>query len=184
MNMAEIIYSEQESSTREKIREEFSNNNLKPYVHEDAQNDFTEMLKIVYDIEDLINKVMIGGEQATQSDLIMLDNYSKQSKEIYTRNTDSGWPFDTLYMFIIDGIQRFDSEKVKIDEVAEKAREIYEKTPNKKSVSENYFDILFNLSLAQKARNETDKLEATMEEGKKVIESLSDDNNAYIKYFV
>lgn len=184
MNMAEIIYSEQESSTRAKIREEYCNNNLKPYVHEDAQNDFMEMLQIVYDIEDLIYKVMMGDEQPTQSDLIMLDDYSKQSKEIYTRNTDSGWPFDTLYMFIIDGIQRFDSEKVNIDEVAEKAREIYEKTDNKISVVENYFDILFNLSLAQKARNETDKIEATIEEGKKVIESLSDAQNAYIKYFV
>ena len=108
MNMDEIICGEQESSTRAKIREEYSNNNLKPYVREDAQDDFMEMLKIVYDIEDLINKVMMGGEQPTKSDLIMLDNYSKQSKEIYTRNTDSGWPFDTLYMFIIDGIQRFD----------------------------------------------------------------------------
>ena len=181
MNMDEIICGEQESSTRAKIREEYSNNNLKPYVREDAQDDFMEMLKIVYDIEDLINKVMMGGEQPTKSDLIMLDNYSKQSKEIYTRNTDSGWPFDTLYMFIIDGIQRFDSEKVKIDEVVEKAREIYEKTPNKISVVENYFDILFNLSLAQKARNETDKLEATMEEGKKVIESSA---NSFIKFFV
>ena len=145
MNMDEIICGEQESSTRAKIREEYSNNNLKPYVREDAQDDFMEMLKIVYDIEDLINKVMMGGEQPTKSDLIMLDNYSKQSKEIYTRNTDSGWPFDTLYMFIIDGIQRFDSEKVKIDEVVEKAREIYEKTPNKISVVENNFDILFKL---------------------------------------
>lgn len=181
MNMDEINSGEQESSTRAKIREEYSNNNLKPYVREDAQDDFMEMLKIAYDIEDLISKAMMADEQPTQSELIKLDYYSNYSKEIYTKNTDSGWPFDVIYMFIIDGIQRFDLEKVNIDEVAEQAREIYEKIDNKISVVENYINILFSLSLAQMDRNETDKLEATIEEGKKVIESSA---NSFIKFFV
>lgn len=181
MNMDEIICSEQESSTRAKNREEYSNN-LKPYVREDAQNDFMEILKIAYDIEDLQAKMnMMGDEHLTESDLIMLDNYSKQSKEIYFRNTDSGWPFDFIYMYIIDGIQVFDLEKVNIDEVAEQAGEIYEKTDNKIAVVENYIDILFFLSLAQKDRNETDKLEATIDKMKKVIESSAYDR---IKFFV
>lgn len=181
MNMDEIICSEQESSTRAKNREEYSNN-LKPYVREDAQNDFMEMLKIAYDIEDLKNKMnMMGDEHPTESDLIMLDNYSKQSKEIYFRNIDSGWPFDFIYMYIIDGIQVFDLEKVNIDEVAEQAGEIYEKTDNKKAVVENYINILFFLSLAQKNRNETDKLEATFDKMKKVIKSSAYDR---IKFFV
>lgn len=180
MNMDEIICSEQESSTRAKNREEYSNN-LKPYVREDAQNDLMEMLKIAYDIEDLISKAMMADEQPTQSELIMLDDYSNYSKEIYTKNTDSGWPFDVIYMFIIDGIQRFDLEKVNIDEVAEQAGEIYEKTDNKIAVVENYIDILFCLSLAQKDRNETDKLEATIDKMKKVIESSAYDR---IKFFV
>lgn len=181
MNMDEIICSEQESSTRAKNREEYSNN-LKPYVREDAQNDFMEMLKIAYDIEDLKDKMnMMGDEHPTESDLIMLDNYSKQSKEIYFRNIDSGWPFDFIYMYIIDGIQVFDLEKVNIDEVAEQAGEIYEKTDNKKAVVENYINILFFLSLAQKNRNETDKLEATIDKMKKVIESSAYDR---IKFFV
>lgn len=181
MNMDEINSSEQESSTRAKIREEYSNNNLKPYVREDAQDDFMEMLKIAYDIEDLISKAMMADEQPTQSELIKLDYYSNYSKEIYTKNTDSGWPFDVIYMFIIDGIQRFDLEKVNIDEVAEQAREIYEKIDNKIAVVENYINILFSLSLAQMDRNETDKLEATIDEGKKVIESSA---NSFIKFFV
>ena len=181
MNMDEIICSEQESSTRAKNREEYSNN-LKPYVREDAQNDFMEMLKIAYDIEDLKYKMnMMGDEHPTESDLIMLDNYSKQSKEIYFRNTDSGWPFDFIYMYIIDGIQVCDLEKVNIDEVAEQAGEIYEKTDNKIAVVESYIDILFFLSLAQKDRNETDKLEATIDKMKKVIESSAYDR---IKFFV
>lgn len=181
MNMDEIICSEQESSTRAKNREEYSNN-LKPYVREDAQNDFMEMLKIAYDIEDLKDKMnMMGDEHPTESDLIMLDNYSKQSKEIYFRNIDSGWPFDFIYMYIIDGIQVFDLEKVNIDEVAEQAGEIYEKTDNKIAVVENYINILFFLSLAQKDRNETDKLEATIDKMKKVIESSAYDR---IKFFV
>lgn len=181
MNMDEIICSEQESSTRAKNREEYSNN-LKPYVREDAQNDFMEMLKIAYDIQDLQAKMnMMGDEHPTESDLIMLDNYSKQSKEIYFRNTDSGWPFDFIYMYIIDGIQVFDLEKVNIDEVAEQAGEIYEKTDNKIAVVDNYIDILFFLSLAQKDRNETDKLEATIDKMKKVIESSAYDR---IKFFV
>lgn len=180
MNMDEIICSEQESSTRAKNREEYSNN-LKPYVREDAQNDLMEMLKIAYDIEDLISKAMMADEQPTQSELIKLDYYSNYSKEIYTKNTDSGWPFDVIYMFIIDGIQRFDLEKVNIDEVAEQAGEIYEKTDNKIAVVENYIDILFFLSLAQKDRNETDKLEATLDKMKKVIESSAYDR---IKFFV
>ena len=181
MNMDEIICSEQESSTRAKNREEYSNN-LKPYVREDAQNDFMEMLQIAYDIEDLKDKMnMMGDEHLTESDLIMLDNYSKQSKEIYFRNTDSGWPFDFIYMYIIDGIQGFDLEKVNIDEVAEQAGEIYEKTDNKIAVVDNYIDILFFLSLAQKDRNETDKLEATIDKMKKVIESSAYDR---IKFFV
>lgn len=181
MNMDEIICSEQESSTRAKNREEYSNN-LKPYVREDAQNDFMEMLKIAYDIEDLKDKMnMMGDEHPTESDLIMLDDYSKQSKEIYFRNTDSGWPFDFIYMYIIDGIQVFDLEKVNIDEVAEQAGEIYEKTDNKIAVVESYIDILFFLSLAQKDRNETDKLEATIDKMKKVIESSAYDR---IKFFV
>lgn len=181
MNMDEIICSEQESSTRAKNREEYSNN-LKSYVREDAQNDFMEMLKIAYDIEDLKDKkMMMGDEQPTQSDLIMLDNYSKQSKEIYFRNTDSGWPFDFIYIYIIDRIQVFDLEKVNIDEVAEQAGKIYEKTDNKIAVVENYIDILFFLSLAQKDRNETDKLEATIDKMKKVIESSAYDR---IKFFV
>ena len=181
MNIDEINSGEQESSTRAKIREEYSNNNLKPYVREDAQDDFMEMLKIAYDIEDLISKAMMADEQPTQSELIKLDYYSNYSKEIYTKNTDSGWPFDVIYMFIIDGIQRFDLEKVNIDEVAEQAREIYEKIDNKISVVENYINILFSLSLAQMDRNETDKLEATIDEGKKVIESSA---NSFIKFFV
>lgn len=181
MNMDEINSGEQESSTRAKIREEYSNNNLKPYVREDAQDDFMEMLKIAYDIEDLISKAMMADEQPTQSELIKLDYYSNYSKEIYTKNTDSGWPFDVIYMFIIDGIQRFDLEKVNIDEVAEQAREIYEKIDNKIAVVENYINILFSLSLAQMDRNETDKLEATIDEGKKVIESSA---NSFIKFFV
>ena len=181
MNMDEIICSEQESSTRAKNREEYSNN-LKPYVREDAQNDFMEMLKIAYDIKDLKDKMnMMGDEHPTESDLIMLDNYSKQSKEIYFSNTDSGWPFDFIYMYIIDGIQVFDLEKVNIDEVAEQAGEIYEKTDNKIAVVDNYIDILFFLSLAQKDRNETDKLEATIDKMKKVIESSAYDR---IKFFV
>lgn len=181
MNMDEIICSEQESSTRAKNREEYSNN-LKPFVREDAQNDFMEMLKIAYDIEDLKYKMnMMGDEHPTESDLIMLDNYSKQSKEIYFRNTDSGWPFDFIYMYIIDGIQVCDLEKVNIDEVAEQAGEIYEKTDNKIAVVESYIDILFFLSLAQKDRNETDKLEATIDKMKKVIESSAYDR---IKFFV
>lgn len=181
MNMDEILCSEQESSTRAKNREEYSNN-LKPYVREDAQNDFMEMLKIAYDIEDLKYKMnMMGDEHPTESDLIMLDNYSKQSKEIYFRNTDSGWPFDFIYMYIIDGIQVCDLEKVNIDEVAEQAGEIYEKTDNKIAVVESYIDILFFLSLAQKDRNETDKLEATIDKMKKVIESSAYDR---IKFFV
>lgn len=181
MNMDEINSGEQESSTRAKIREEYSNNNLKPYVREDAQDDFMEMLKIAYDIEDLISKAMMADEQPTQSELIKLDYYSNYSKEIYTKNTDSGWPFDVIYMFIIDGIQRFDLEKVNIDEVAEQAREIYEKIDNKIAVVENYINILFSLSLAQMDRNETDKLEATIDKGKKVIESSA---NSFIKFFV
>ena len=74
-------------------------------------------------------------------------------------------------MFIIDRIQYFDLENVNIDKVAKQAREIYEKTDNKPSVAQNYIDILFNLSLAQMDRNERDKMEDTLEEGKKVIES-------------
>ena len=84
-------------------------------------------------------------------------------------------------MYIIDGIQVCDLEKVNIDEVAEQAGEIYEKTDNKIAVVESYIDILFFLSLAQKDRNETDKLEATIDKMKKVIESSAYDR---IKFFV
>lgn len=72
-------------------------------------------------------------------------------------------------MFIIDRIQYFDLENVNIDKVAKQAREIYEKTDNKPSVAQNYIDILFNLSLAQMDRNERDKIEDTLEEGKKSL---------------
>lgn len=172
MNGYEKIYSMQESSMSEKDIEELYYKELKPYVYEDAQKDFLKMFKIALDIEGLFSKAVRGDERLTQSELNnKLDHYSNQSKEIYTRNTDSGWPFDYIYMFIIDRIQYFDLENVNIDKVAKQAREIYEKTDNKPSVAQNYIDILFNLSLAQMDRNERDKIEDTLEEGKKVIES-------------
>lgn len=97
--MDEIIYSMQEFSTSEKDTEEMYNKELKPYVSDDAQNDLMEMFKIACDIEDLLRKVVMGDEQASQSELDKLDHYSNHSKEIYTRNTDSGWPFDYIYVY-------------------------------------------------------------------------------------
>ena len=161
----------QEISTNTDIREQILNTYFKPNVLKDAQHDIIRMSKIANEIEDLLVKRVKGKEEPTEKELTeKISSYSRTSKEIYDKNINSGWPFDVLYMYIIDGIQRFDDYKLDIEKVAETAREIYEKTNQKSLVVANFFDILFSLSQVQMAREETEKLDATIEEGKKLIE--------------